>query len=249
MDKERIKKIFNKEIEPSKEDLSFLMKYAPYAQHLQKIAEDKQENNILNLLNYDIQPEEHIAEDWGDDVVNIDILKLKSKEELKKKKRSKKKAASPDKKPKNLANEADANKKSSKKEPLAIEPETTELAIPEDIKEKTADPGKSDKEIINVDLDDFTKWLNSLADGSDAESHSGKESKKKRKKKKKDKIKEKIDESVKMKEEIVTEALAKLYEKQEYYEKAIEVYETLRLKIPEKSGLFAARIEKLKDKI
>jgi hypothetical protein len=44
----------------------------------------------------------------------------------------------------------------------------------------------------------------------------------------------------------VTETLAKLYESQHKYVKAISTYELLSLKNPEKKGLFADRIENLK---
>ncbi len=45
----------------------------------------------------------------------------------------------------------------------------------------------------------------------------------------------------------VTETLATLYEKQRKYPKAIKAYEALSLKFPEKSDLFAARIQYLKN--
>lgn len=45
----------------------------------------------------------------------------------------------------------------------------------------------------------------------------------------------------------VTETLAGIYEKQRKYAKAIKVYEALTLKFPEKSDLFAARIQYLKN--
>lgn len=48
---------------------------------------------------------------------------------------------------------------------------------------------------------------------------------------------------------VVTETLAKIYEEQGLYPKALEVYEKLSLKFPEKSAYFADRIEDLKNKL
>jgi hypothetical protein len=53
-------------------------------------------------------------------------------------------------------------------------------------------------------------------------------------------------ESVKEKEDFLTEKLAQLYTKQGHFKKAIEAYQKLSLKYPEKSDYFAEQIERVK---
>jgi len=76
----------------------------------------------------------------------------------------------------------------------------------------------------------------------------------KKQKKKKRKAKEKATivvakASIREDNEIASETLASLLEKQGHYQRAIKMYHTLRLRNPEKNGFFAAKIEALQEEL
>jgi hypothetical protein len=77
-----------------------------------------------------------------------------------------------------------------------------------------------------------------------------KEKKAKKKKKKQKKQKQQADDSdpIILSDEVYSETLAELLESQGHTTEAIAMYEKLRLKYPEKSRFFAAKIEKLNKK-
>jgi len=61
-------------------------------------------------------------------------------------------------------------------------------------------------------------------------------------------IPKKIEKSVEDNDYLTTETLAEIYVEQRHYERAIQAYQILCLKYPKKSGLFANRIEDIKNK-
>ncbi len=58
-----------------------------------------------------------------------------------------------------------------------------------------------------------------------------------------------LSENASKEPDLVTEKMARIYELQELYDKAIETYEKLILKFPEKSDYFAKKIQELKQKL
>lgn len=61
------------------------------------------------------------------------------------------------------------------------------------------------------------------------------------------KIEETVRQSTSENEDLLTETLASIYIRQKHYDKAIHIFEKLRLKYPEKSIYFANRISELKN--
>lgn len=59
------------------------------------------------------------------------------------------------------------------------------------------------------------------------------------------KIEDKVKQSVSENEDLLTETLASIYIKQKHFHKAINIFEKLRLKYPEKNTYFATRISEL----
>ncbi|HMP30285.1 MAG TPA: hypothetical protein PKD85_11840 [Saprospiraceae bacterium] len=97
---------------------------------------------------------------------------------------------------------------------------------------------------LDVTKDDYTAWIFNLKpiEGSNTENII----KLSKKTKKKSKIEAEIERSIQIGEDIVSESLAELYTKQGHVERAIDMFQKLNLKYPEKSSYFAAKILELK---
>lgn len=109
------------------------------------------------------------------------------------------------------------------------------------------EPEKQDEELDKIILQNTAVRLHELVEG---ESNYSKglnafiEEQKQKHKQSETKVPHNENE---MSADMVTETLAKLYEGQKKYQKAIRAYEVLALKYPEKNDFFAARIIQLKN--
>lgn len=237
------------------EEVQKLLDEAPYSLPVQQLSNSQSMKAQFALMRYDWSTAIEEDQTQSGDIVVLSEIELKDKKAKQKKKASSKKKKKSPKALKKTAEPKLKKKEKSKKKK----------------KKKSKKSGLSKKEslkILSSELDDFTLWLNSLNGDKDHEklentiveksdlqsdaqlrSDFKKALKKQQSKKNKDQIKEMIEDSVSDKENIASLSLAELYEKQGYIEKAIDMYEKLRLKNPEKSSFFAAQISKLKDKI
>ncbi len=97
----------------------------------------------------------------------------------------------------------------------------TELAL-EDVQSEEFDSNLSEEDDVQqVGLSSFSQWLLELEQSDDEESDDDSE------------------------DGVISESLAKILESQGHTHKAVKMYNKLSLKYPEKSGYFAAQIEKI----
>lgn len=164
--------------------------------------------------------------------------------------------------------ELKALEREEKEESVPLDLEYTPVYNPEVELAKLAEIAQEDEQTEEEDKD-FMYWLNHVDDEETevkeevAESPSNSNvdevtdllekflssSKKRQPKEKREfySAEEKAKRSETDDSDMVSESLAKLYVKQELYDKALETYRKLSLQIPEKSAYFAARIKEVEE--
>jgi len=240
------------------QEVKELLEEAPYSLPVQKLSNSQSISSQYTLMRFDWSNPAEADQNPGTEIVEISEIELKDKKNKRKKQSTLKKKKFTSKTAKDTAvpklkKKAKAKKKKKKKTK----------------KQKKEGLSKKDSlKILSSELDDFTLWLNSLNEepGSNKPENPAEEKsipeadaelrskfkkglKKQKTKKNKGHIKLMIEDSISDKDNIASLSLAELYERQGYISKAIEMYEKLSLKNPEKSSFFAAQISKLKDKI
>lgn len=232
-----------------------LARDCPYAQNLKllKTGGDFSKRDIHYKYDW-YSPMDSIAYSTQDDMLNIAVIKLK----VKKKKKQKSKKETTKKKAKTIKlkqvhelitdqspiEKTKSNKGKKKKKKQKVKSKKKSLKAVKSVR-----VAKNKK----IEVDSFTSWINTIDKGENTARHLTKAGhiKKKKKKKKKKKnlfLQEKIIHSNTINDAIASERLAELFSQQGHYDKAIEMYERLILKNPEKSSFFAPLIEELKQK-
>lgn len=149
-----------------------------------------------------------------------------------------------------IAQQSSQSVKRTQHKPIEEMPEVTAIESPITVHDESADPVLSlSSKRISKNLD-FYQWLEEL--------HSGPRTVKRQKTATESKLPLKtetspasetrkvIESSLTLKEEVISETLAKLLARQGHKLEAIAMYEKLMLKFPEKGSTFATAIEKLK---
>lgn len=152
--------------------------------------------------------------------------------------------------PQTKAKQASQSIKRTQHKPIRQKLEFTPIESPITVNDESADPVSSlSSKRISKNLD-FYQWLEEL--------QSGPKTVKRQKTATESKLPLKIDptpvsetrkvieSSLTLKEEVISETLAKLLARQGHKQEAIAMYEKLMLKFPEKGSTFATAIEKLK---